>query len=74
MAKKSKGENSSTDKISKCSICMETRARAEASCSHKFCMRCITRWTRVSHSNYLRKFRLAHCAEVESQKLDMEIE
>lgn len=46
-----------------CSICMETNARAETSCTHKFCMKCIRRWVKVHYAFIFREIQHALSAE-----------
>ena len=43
----SKKEDIERKEKPKCSICMETIARAEINCPHRFCMKCIKRWIKV---------------------------
>lgn len=45
MCKKTKEKEA--QEVITCSICMETSARASTDCAHKFCLKCISRWTKV---------------------------
>ena len=69
MAKKIEGAKRPKVEPVKCAVCMEKNAYASISCTHKFCMRCISRWTKVT-SVWFRGIRLAHSAELRSMRLD----
>lgn len=47
MGKESKEGKQMKKREMVCSVCMEIRSGAHLNCSHKFCMRCISRWVKV---------------------------
>ena len=47
MTKKGVKENGKAPSTVKCAVCMEVNAYANINCVHKFCMKCITKWTKV---------------------------
>ena len=54
MVKRIEGENKAVNSSQKCAVCMEKNAYATIDCPHRFCMRCITRWSNVFFSIFQR--------------------
>lgn len=53
MGKRIEGENKAANTTQKCAVCMEKNAYATIDCPHRFCMRCISKWSNVCFSNIL---------------------
>ena len=55
MTKKGVKDNGNAPSTTKCAVCMEVNAYAHINCAHKFCMKCITKWTKVKSNISKRK-------------------
>ena len=59
MGKKAERQTLSKTSKSKCPICMDKNNYASIDCGHRFCMKCIVRWTKVNFKFNTREIKLA---------------